>query len=884
MDQQESSTTKLEEQHPTTTSGRRRSQKPTLANAAFIACQTVQSVVMNLRGGRHKSNNGATSKTTSKVKAALPGETELETLLNIAEYEVHQDPYRGLLSHQQSLETGTLITTPWNACEWGSLPPDQTFKEDLCPQMIVRHVGHCACPSLKAWTRQLQTTLTTKKGSAKKSKKRKLSDTTMTTDPIFAVGLRPTDVQYRCSCDYNPLCLGSLGGVVTEIITERYKDMEIPSSESSEAKVSPPPPTESPPKVAREGEEKGMIEAIQSQKGEEKGMIEAIQPQKGEERGMIEDIQSQKGERKGMIEDIQSQKSTSKEESTMSSNKENNKTQIIIDLEAEKKDESSPSAGEKKKEDYSKEQNGGLDAFDFLGADETAQSFSEEKSVVQSKPLEKNKLIELPEGNPADIYTAEDQTQQYLTHIQYTPSTTDELKRLRRTLDMDTSKIRSYVYRTLRIQHHSATGEADGLTLDSFMEALRQWHNSLLFVNPVDEERRLPSDRMTLSLPPGIQNLGATCYLNTQLQCLAQNTAFLNGIFSWRMVNTSHNMNSVMTKLQSLLAQMVLGGDCKLTTLDFSNALGLEHDEQQDPNEFARLLFERMDESFQQCDNDGDLANLLQRIFHGVTTYETICMTCGNSSERSEGFMDLNLPIIKRPKEKATTIKALFAKNVDTDVQYCLDQYTCAELLEGDNQYLCSACDCKRDAKRILKLTELPPVLNVQLSRYVFDRAKFVKKKLTDKVLLPTTLHVEKSGGLKKKYLLCAVMRHQGTSAYSGHYVAEAMDWLTGQWFEFNDETVKVLPEGPSCSYDPDANDSEKQDDKSEEKQKKPSTSSGSQDAYNMYYVDEDFLSKNAADAMLRRSRLCLADKMEGNSVLGDVTSKREAKYAILSG
>jgi ubiquitin carboxyl-terminal hydrolase 48 len=296
-----------------------------------------------------------------------------------------------------------------------------------------------------------------------------------------------------------------------------------------------------------------------------------------------------------------------------------------------------------------------------------------------------------------------------------------------------------------------------------------------------------------------------------QLQCLAQNTAFLNGIFSWRIVNSNHSMNSVMTKLQLLLGQMVLGGDSKLSTLDFSNALGLEHDEQQDPNEFARLLFERMDESFQQCDNGGDLANLLQRIFHGLTTYETICMTCGNSSERSEGFMDLNLPIIKRPKETKTstsTIKEAFAKGkgVDTDVQYCLDQYTCAELLEGDNQYFCSTCKCKQDAKRVMKLTELPPVLNVQLSRYVFDRTQYVKKKLTDKVLLPTTLYVEKSGGSKIKYLLCAVMRHQGTSAYRGHYVAETMNWMTGQWFEFNDETVKLLPEGPLCSYDPPSN------------------------------------------------------------------------------
>ena len=75
-------------------------------------------------------------------------------------------------------------------------------------------------------------------------------------------------------------------------------------------------------------------------------------------------------------------------------------------------------------------------------------------------------------------------------------------------------------------------------------------------------------------------------------------------------------------------------------------------------------------------------------------------------------------------------------------------------------------------------------------------------------------------------------MRHQGTSAYSGHYVAEAMDWTTGQWYEFNDETVKVLP-APSSSYVSDTFlDSESENTECVEN---TTPVRGSQDAYNMY-------------------------------------------------
>jgi hypothetical protein len=130
-----------------------------------------------------------------------------------------------------------------------------------------------------------------------------------------------------------------------------------------------------------------------------------------------------------------------------------------------------------------------------------------------------------------------------------------------------------------------------------------------------------------------------------------------------------------------------------------------------------------------------------------------------------------------------------------------------------------------------------------------------------------------------KKYTLCAVMRHQGTSAYAGHYVAEAMDWLTGQWFEFNDETGKLLSDGPSCSYDPDEN---------ETTDKKTTMLSGSQDAYNMYYVDEKFLAQNALDEVSRRASHCAAGNNYRNSetinnVLAEVSEQRNEKYVTLS-
>ena len=118
-----------------------------------------------------------------------------------------------------------------------------------------------------------------------------------------------------------------------------------------------------------------------------------------------------------------------------------------------------------------------------------------------------------------------------------------------------------------------------------------------------------------------------------------------------------------------------------------------------------------------------------------------------------------------------------------------------------------------------------------------------MKTKLQDKVLLPTTLDLSQDkgedGDAKKKFVLCAVMLHKGKSAYSGHYIAEAMNWSTGQWFEFNDAKVAQLKQAShSCDNGPG----------------KSLEGAGSADAYNMYYVEESFLAQSVFGELRKTS------------------------------
>lgn len=496
--------------------------------------------------------------------------------------------------------------------------------------------------------------------------------------------------------------------------------------------------------------------------------------------------------------------------------------------------------------------------------------------------------VALPLDNLSNVYTMElpidDEVLDPDSELSiYSRETQAQLNDLRRVESVDIGPIISYF--------ESVIKSKSDMTAAEYIHRVRRWNNTMVFSNPLRQIELHADDKLALAIPPGMINLGATCYLNTQLQCLARNTIFLEGIFSWRPNSSLKNpMENVLEKLQLLLARMVHGAQRSISTDELSEALGLKNDEMQDPNEFARLLFERMHESFQKCASGNKdqeaLGNLLPSLFQGSMAYKTICLKCRHSKQRKEDFMDLNLPIAHRAAEMPTNSgqqkleEALDAMK-DTDMQYCLDRYLYPEDLTVDNQYFCDQCKSKQNATRQVVFCALPPVLNLQLCRYIFDKEKFVKKKLTDGVMLSQTLQVPSKDKMNPtKYVLCAVMQHRGNSAYHGHYVAEAMDWQTGKWFEFNDELVKILEDGPNCSvisFDGAGG------------KKKGRFAKGSQDAYNMYYVRESFLAKSAASSIASEEGL-ESEQSDGRrkdtvftSVLRQMSMERSILYSMLS-
>ena len=145
----------------------------------------------------------------------------------------------------------------------------------------------------------------------------------------------------------------------------------------------------------------------------------------------------------------------------------------------------------------------------------------------------------------------------------------------------------------------------------------------------------------------GLSNQGATCYMNSAIQTLFMTKEFRRSVYAWRYNEDIHGSKEycIVYQLQKLFASLQMSFKDSIDTKALTKSFGWNSSEafqQQDVQEFLRVLFEALEQSFEIA---GEKYTLTADLYEGTLSSYVSCKECPYESNNEQQFLDIQLPI-----------------------------------------------------------------------------------------------------------------------------------------------------------------------------------------------------------------------------------------------
>lgn len=263
----------------------------------------------------------------------------------------------------------------------------------------------------------------------------------------------------------------------------------------------------------------------------------------------------------------------------------------------------------------------------------------------------------------------------------------------------------------------------------------------------------------------GLQNQGATCYMNSFIQVLFHLPFFRKLLFELSPEDPS------IDGLKQLFIQMQTATD-KVDTSDLIRALGWTEEnalQQQDAQEFFILIIDRVE----KCIKDQNKRQMVNSWFNGKTSSSIFTLRTRKTINTQDTFSTLTLDVKNSP-----------------DLKSALNKFLSEEKLTGDNRYM---IDGKLEEVKIrTKFVELPPILQIQLLRYNINMFTKMEYKIDTPFEFTPSITIPLESGEKVEYDLYSVIVHFGT-ILGGHFFSYLKPDNNNDWYEFNDSSVRKV-------------------------------------------------------------------------------------------
>ncbi|WFD20126.1 ubiquitinyl hydrolase 1 [Malassezia caprae] len=156
-----------------------------------------------------------------------------------------------------------------------------------------------------------------------------------------------------------------------------------------------------------------------------------------------------------------------------------------------------------------------------------------------------------------------------------------------------------------------------------------------------------------------------------------------------------------------------------------------------DAHEFLNFLLNQVDEDLEKkqlkkqkeqsvASHPGESSKtFVNRLFQGVLTNETRCLSCETITNRDEEFLDLSINVAPY-----------------TSVSSCLRLFSDSEMLAGRNKFFCDTCSSLQEAEKRMKIKSSPNILALHLKRFRYDENINAYIKHACRVVFPLDLRL----------------------------------------------------------------------------------------------------------------------------------------------